>query len=296
MPEDVTPTRITEIRLRPRITVAAGTRPEKVQRLVALAHQECYIANSLTTTIVIDATVLINLSGPGSASTEPRQRHRAPPTPAISCSRSAPNLSGPGVRIHRAETTAPSAADASHLVQPLSPKPERPGVRIHRAETTAPSGRPRQPSVQPLSPKPERRSSGRADPTVAGHAASRTYASSSAIGPSSRRPRAGSRAPRPTTGPGGTPRNSMTCRPSSGGPDRLQLLFGRERRRCARRGRPCAARARGPSARSGSCSRSAGARSAGRAAGPRRARTAAPRCRSIPSRRCGCGGAGRRAG
>ncbi|HEY3725368.1 MAG TPA: OsmC family protein [Acidimicrobiia bacterium] len=57
MPEDVTPTRITEIRLRPRITVAAGTNPEKVLRLVALAHQECYIANSVTTTIAIDATV-----------------------------------------------------------------------------------------------------------------------------------------------------------------------------------------------------------------------------------------------
>lgn len=58
MPEDVTPTRITEIRLHPRITVAAGTRPEKVQRLVALAHQECYIANSVTTTVVIDATIV----------------------------------------------------------------------------------------------------------------------------------------------------------------------------------------------------------------------------------------------
>src|SRR6476620_5306279 len=41
MPEDDPPTRITEITLRPRITVA-GTHPvEKVERLVRLAHQEC---------------------------------------------------------------------------------------------------------------------------------------------------------------------------------------------------------------------------------------------------------------
>ena len=58
MPEDVKPMRITAIRLRPRITVAAGTDPEKVQKLVALAHEHCFIANSLTSAMDIQATVV----------------------------------------------------------------------------------------------------------------------------------------------------------------------------------------------------------------------------------------------
>jgi organic hydroperoxide reductase OsmC/OhrA len=57
MPEDDRPIRITAIRLRPRIRVAAGTDEAKVQRLVDLAHQECYIANSLTSAMDIRATV-----------------------------------------------------------------------------------------------------------------------------------------------------------------------------------------------------------------------------------------------
>lgn len=58
MPEDDPPTRITVIRLRPRITVAAGTNLDKVRRLVGLAHDECYVASSLSTTIDIEATLL----------------------------------------------------------------------------------------------------------------------------------------------------------------------------------------------------------------------------------------------
>ena len=62
MPEDDPPTRITSISLRPRITIqtpANGTAPstEKVQRLVRLAHEECYIANSLRTHITVTATI-----------------------------------------------------------------------------------------------------------------------------------------------------------------------------------------------------------------------------------------------
>jgi len=57
MPEDDRPVRITAIRLRPRITVAAGTDEAKVHTLVGLAHQECYIANSLTSAMDIEATV-----------------------------------------------------------------------------------------------------------------------------------------------------------------------------------------------------------------------------------------------
>ncbi len=69
MPEDDPPTRITAIRLAPRITVTAD-RPgghleddarsalvAKVERLVRLAHQECFIARSLTADIEIDATI-----------------------------------------------------------------------------------------------------------------------------------------------------------------------------------------------------------------------------------------------
>jgi organic hydroperoxide reductase OsmC/OhrA len=58
MPEDDTPMRITAIRLRPRITVAPGTDPEKVHKLVGLAHKECFIANSLTSSMDIRATVV----------------------------------------------------------------------------------------------------------------------------------------------------------------------------------------------------------------------------------------------
>jgi organic hydroperoxide reductase OsmC/OhrA len=62
MPEDDQPVRITSISLRPRITIrapAAGAPPstEKVQRLVRLAHQECYIANSLRSDITVTATI-----------------------------------------------------------------------------------------------------------------------------------------------------------------------------------------------------------------------------------------------
>jgi organic hydroperoxide reductase OsmC/OhrA len=61
MPEDDPPTRITTIALRPTITVRAevGDRPppeEKLQRLVRLAHQECYIANSVSSEITVEAT------------------------------------------------------------------------------------------------------------------------------------------------------------------------------------------------------------------------------------------------
>jgi organic hydroperoxide reductase OsmC/OhrA len=58
MPEDDRPMRITTIRLRPRITVAPGTDEAKVQKLVGLAHKECFIANTVTSKMDIQATVL----------------------------------------------------------------------------------------------------------------------------------------------------------------------------------------------------------------------------------------------
>jgi organic hydroperoxide reductase OsmC/OhrA len=57
MPEDDPPLRITAIRLRPKITVAPGTNVDKVHRLVALAHQECFIANSLNSAMDVTATI-----------------------------------------------------------------------------------------------------------------------------------------------------------------------------------------------------------------------------------------------
>jgi organic hydroperoxide reductase OsmC/OhrA len=62
MPEGDAPTRITTIALRPKITVrvAPGAAPpsvEKVERLVRLAHDECYIANSLRTDVTVTPTI-----------------------------------------------------------------------------------------------------------------------------------------------------------------------------------------------------------------------------------------------
>jgi organic hydroperoxide reductase OsmC/OhrA len=51
------PVRIAAILLRPRITVAAGPSEHRVERLVHLAHQECYVANSLATPVTVQPTV-----------------------------------------------------------------------------------------------------------------------------------------------------------------------------------------------------------------------------------------------
>lgn len=52
------PARIGTITLRPTIRVAAGTDRDEVLRLVELAHEGCYIANSLNTAVAVDATVV----------------------------------------------------------------------------------------------------------------------------------------------------------------------------------------------------------------------------------------------
>jgi organic hydroperoxide reductase OsmC/OhrA len=57
MPEDAEPLRITEITLRPRITVAGDASEERVQKLVHTAHEHCFIANSLNSAMSIEATV-----------------------------------------------------------------------------------------------------------------------------------------------------------------------------------------------------------------------------------------------
>jgi organic hydroperoxide reductase OsmC/OhrA len=59
-PEDGGPVRVTEIVLRPRITVAAGTDHALVVELVHQGHDECYIANSLTTEVRVEPTIVVS--------------------------------------------------------------------------------------------------------------------------------------------------------------------------------------------------------------------------------------------
>jgi organic hydroperoxide reductase OsmC/OhrA len=57
MPEDEEPVRITEITLRPRITITGDAADERVHKLVETAHGYCFIANSLTSQMKIEPTV-----------------------------------------------------------------------------------------------------------------------------------------------------------------------------------------------------------------------------------------------
>lgn len=56
MPDDQRPLRLTSIVLRPRIVVQGAT-VERVERLLHKAHQQCYIANSLTTDVTLEAVI-----------------------------------------------------------------------------------------------------------------------------------------------------------------------------------------------------------------------------------------------
>lgn len=57
MPEDDLPVRITRITLRPHIVVAEGTDIAKVTRLVDLAHRECYVANTVSSEMVLEPVI-----------------------------------------------------------------------------------------------------------------------------------------------------------------------------------------------------------------------------------------------
>ena len=57
MPEDEEPVRITEITLRPRITVSGDASDERVRKLVDQAHGYCFVANSLNSSMRIEPTV-----------------------------------------------------------------------------------------------------------------------------------------------------------------------------------------------------------------------------------------------
>ena len=71
MPEDDPPTRLTSIVLRPTIWVAPGTSEARVRHLVAVAHRECYVANSLRTEVRVEPAVVVGrppaLAAPGGA-------------------------------------------------------------------------------------------------------------------------------------------------------------------------------------------------------------------------------------
>jgi organic hydroperoxide reductase OsmC/OhrA len=57
MPEDDPPLRITQITLRPRITVTGDASEARIRKLVDSAHEHCYIANSLTSQVSVEATI-----------------------------------------------------------------------------------------------------------------------------------------------------------------------------------------------------------------------------------------------
>jgi organic hydroperoxide reductase OsmC/OhrA len=58
MPADATPQRITRITLRPRVVVRGGVPARTVERLLHEAHEQCYVAASLTTDVVLEPTVV----------------------------------------------------------------------------------------------------------------------------------------------------------------------------------------------------------------------------------------------
>ena len=56
MPEDNPPLRVTRITLRPAITVRGDVTESRLAHLCEVAHRECFIANSLTTDVVVEPT------------------------------------------------------------------------------------------------------------------------------------------------------------------------------------------------------------------------------------------------
>ena len=57
MPDDDLPMRLTRIVLRPHITIRGAVATERIEHLVAVAHRECFIANSLRSEMVIEPTI-----------------------------------------------------------------------------------------------------------------------------------------------------------------------------------------------------------------------------------------------
>jgi organic hydroperoxide reductase OsmC/OhrA len=59
MPEDEPPMRITRITLRHQIVVREDVSEVRMRHLVDVAHRECFIANSLTTELVVEPDISI---------------------------------------------------------------------------------------------------------------------------------------------------------------------------------------------------------------------------------------------
>jgi len=59
MPEGGPVMSVTSIHLQPTIVLADGSRTDRMQRLVELAHQQCFIANSLLSRLIVDAKVFV---------------------------------------------------------------------------------------------------------------------------------------------------------------------------------------------------------------------------------------------
>ena len=59
MPEEDKPMRLTQITLRPRIVIGPSVKEERVLRFTEMAHEQCYIANSLSTEVAVEPTVEI---------------------------------------------------------------------------------------------------------------------------------------------------------------------------------------------------------------------------------------------
>jgi len=65
MPEDDPPVRLTGISLRPRIVVGPGVDEKRILKFVRMGHDQCYIANSLKTEIVIEPEIEVRADADG---------------------------------------------------------------------------------------------------------------------------------------------------------------------------------------------------------------------------------------
>ncbi|TWP36076.1 OsmC family protein [Leekyejoonella antrihumi] len=59
MPEGGPVMSVTAIHLQPTIVLAEGSRTDRLQHLLELAHQECFIANSLLSRLIVDAKIFV---------------------------------------------------------------------------------------------------------------------------------------------------------------------------------------------------------------------------------------------
>jgi organic hydroperoxide reductase OsmC/OhrA len=63
MPEDSKPMRITRITLRPHVVVVGDMSVERIRRYLDLAHEHCYVANSISSEIAIEPRIEVRAPG-----------------------------------------------------------------------------------------------------------------------------------------------------------------------------------------------------------------------------------------